>query len=140
MKIRNLAVVAALMLPVGVFGATIIDNSTQGYYNAGLGDLSTDTVLGAQTDAGTGFNLFPALNVSAGDPLIPPVATEPNLAGANPATLTAFDNFLLNPAALGGPWTGLQAIPSSWTVNPPGPLTRRARSSMRLTRERATST
>jgi hypothetical protein len=45
------------------------------------------------------------------------VATEPNLAGANPATLTAFDNFLLNPAALGGPWTGLQAIPSSWTVN-----------------------
>jgi len=65
---------------------TIIDNTTQGFYNAGLGDLATDSVLGAQFDAATSLDLFPAANGAGGDPLIPSVATQPNLAGADPAT------------------------------------------------------
>lgn len=111
-------VMASAFMPVAAGATIIIDNTTLGFYNSGLGDLSTDSVLGAQTDGGTGFNLFPAANISAGDPTIPPVATEPNLGGADAGTQTALGNFLGNTAALGGNWSGAaQAIPRHWTVN-----------------------
>lgn len=115
-----LAATAALYLFAGTTAsaAVIIDNSTQGFYNAGLGDLANDSVLGAQTDTSTGLNLFPAANSSAGDPTIPPVASEPNLASADLATQTNLGNFLTNPASLGGAWSGSkQAIPGTWAVN-----------------------
>lgn len=117
MRAVVLIALVALLTPLGGFGAIIIDNTTLGFYNSGLGDLSLDSVLGVQTDASTGFNLFPAANVSAGDPLIPPVASEPNLAGADPGTVAALGGFLSNPASLGGSWSGLQAIPTTWAVN-----------------------
>lgn len=120
-SLRAVAVALAAMIgaaPTQALAVVIIDNTTSGFYNAGLGDLSTDSVLGAQTDVATGFNLFPAANSSAGDPTIPPVATEPNLAGADAGTVTALGAFLGNTTALGGSWSGTPVgIPSSWTVN-----------------------
>jgi len=96
----------------------LIDNTTQGLYNAGLGDLATDTELGVQTDAARGFHLFPPATVAGGDPLIPPVASQPNLAGANSAMQAALDGFLSNTLSIGGSWSAaLQAIPSTWAVN-----------------------
>ena len=117
--VRALAVImVCTFMPVAASATIIIDNTTFGFYNSGLGDLSTDSVLGSQTDAATTFNLFPAANVSAGDPLIPPVATEPNLGGADAGTLTAFGSFLGNTTALGGSWSAAaQAIPTAWAVN-----------------------
>jgi hypothetical protein len=104
--------------PMQAGAVVIVDGTTSGFYNAGLGDLSTDSVLGAQTDTATSFNLFPAANVSAGDPTIPPVASAPNLVGADPATVTALGSFLGNTTALGGNWSAApQAIPSTWSVN-----------------------
>lgn len=115
-----IAATAALYLFAGTTAsaAVIIDNTTQGFYNAGLGDLATDSVLGAQTDTSTGDNLFPAANVSAGDPTIPPVATEPNLAGADASTQANLGGFLTNPTSLGGTWSATkQAIPTTWAIN-----------------------
>lgn len=115
-----IAATAALYLLSGATAsaAVIIDNSTQGFYNSGLGDLATDSTLGAQTDTSTGHNLFPAANVSAGDPTIPPVATEPDLANADASTQANLGGFLTNPTSLGGTWSASeQAIPGTWAVN-----------------------
>lgn len=109
---------AATGMPATAAPVTIIDNSTQGYYNGSLGDLSTDSVLGAQKDFATTFNLFPAANVAAGDPTIPPVASEPNLSGADTGTVNALGNFLSNTNALGPAWsTTTIPIPAVWTVD-----------------------
>jgi hypothetical protein len=109
---------ACILMPAAAGATIIIDNTTLGFYNSGLGDLSTDSVLGTQTDMATGFNLFPAANSSAGDPTVPPVATEPNLAGADPGTQAALGSFLGNTTALGGSWSAApQAIPANWAIN-----------------------
>ncbi len=115
-----LAIATAFTLMAGAANALIIiDNSTQGYYNAGLGDLALDSGLGAQTDAATGNPLFPGANSFGGaDPVIPPNASEPNLGGADAGTQAALGNFLGNTTALGGAWSaGPQAIPATWAVN-----------------------
>mgnify|MGYP006428047751 CR=1 FL=1 len=110
------AVATAAALPAGA--SVIIDNATSGYMNTALGDLAEDSTLGNQTDTATGEKLFPAANVAEGDPTIPPVATEPDLANADPGTQTAFGNFLGNTNALGGNWSSSpMAVPSSWAVN-----------------------
>jgi hypothetical protein len=117
--LRSGALLILLTFGLGEASAVvIIDGTTAGFYNAGLGDLSLDGVLGGQTDGATGLHLFPASNSSAGDPLIPPVASEPNLAGADLATQTALGNFLGNTTALGGNWSAAtQLIPGTWAVN-----------------------
>jgi hypothetical protein len=119
MQLVALAAGLALAFVPSVARATIIiDNTTLGYYNAGLGDLAADSVLGIQVDTATGFRLFPAANVSGGDPTIPPVATEPNLAGADSGTQTNLGGFLTSPGTLVAPWSAVpQAIPGTWTVN-----------------------
>jgi hypothetical protein len=104
MYARNLVASIALVAGVGFAHAapvTLINGATQGYYNAGLG-----TVLDATSAA------FPAANVSAGDPNLS-FAVAPNLAPA----AGALGNWLTTPATPGGTWSGLQAIPSSWSVN-----------------------
>lgn len=90
--------------------AVIIDNSTSGYYNAGLGDLST---VISQTDSGTGASLFPAANSAGGDPVIPPISTEPDTSG-----VAALGTWLTAAAPSGGSWSAnTVAIPSNWAVN-----------------------
>jgi len=110
------AILAATSFPASA--ALVIDNSTPGYINTGLGDLATDSTLGAQTDASTGKHLFPAANVAAGDPLIPPVASEPDLTNADAGTQSAFGDFLGNTSALGGTWSSNPtAISPTWAIN-----------------------
>jgi hypothetical protein len=109
---------ALAIMPGDAKALLFINNLTNGYYNAGLGDLSLDSVLGVQKDAATNLNLFPAANVSGGDPLIPPIATEPNLGGADPGTQTNFGTWLGNSAPSGGGWSATEmAIPNTWAVN-----------------------
>jgi hypothetical protein len=70
--------------------AVIIDGSTQGYYNAGLG------------------NIIPVV----GDPLVTPIAPEPNL-----GSVANLGTWLTNAAPSGGTWSATPvAIPSTWTV------------------------
>ncbi len=110
--------IALALVPVPSMATIIIDGSTPGFYNNGLGNLASDSVLGAQTDTSTGFNLFPANYLIAGDPTIPAVASEPNLAGADASTQTALGSFLGNTTTLGGSWSvAPQAIPATWVVD-----------------------
>ncbi len=91
----------AAVLPASA--ALIIDNTTTGNYNAGLG-TSLDT---------NGFgDPIPCANSVCGD-LALNFATAPNLSAAS----AALGNWLTNPAAPGGTWTGTQAIPQTWVVN-----------------------
>lgn len=113
-----LSLVLGLLCLPGAKAGIIIDSTTPGFYNSGLGDLANDSVLGAQTDLATGLHLFPAPNVSAGDPLIPPIASQPDLSGADLATQTALGGFLSNVVPLGGAWSlGPVAVPGTWSVN-----------------------
>jgi len=122
MRTKLLGVLGAALtlafVPAGAGATVIIDNTTLGYYNAGLGDLSLDSFLGAQLDASTTNHLFPIANSGGGDPTTPPVATEPGLGSADGGTQANLGSFLGNTTALGGMWSGAsQAIPSTWTVN-----------------------
>jgi hypothetical protein len=89
---------------LGVCGAAqaavVIDGSTLGYYNAGLGDLAPA--------AG-----FPLANVAGGDPTVPPVAPAPDLSAA-----TNLGTWLTAAAPTGGTWSAApQAIPATWAIN-----------------------
>lgn len=111
--LRSLTRIIGMAMLTGVVGmgsasaAIIIDSSTMGYYNDGLGDLS-----GLAQPA----NQFPAANCGGGcnavtDPTINPAA-EPTILGPNIGT------WLTNAAPTGGTWSaGLETIPSSWAVN-----------------------
>ncbi len=91
----------AAMLPASA--ALIIDNTTTGKYNTGLGIL-LDT---------NGFSdPIPCANMGCGDAMLN-FASAPNLSAAS----AALGNWLTNPAAPGGTWTGTQAIPQTWVVN-----------------------
>ncbi|MFN3938565.1 MAG: VPLPA-CTERM sorting domain-containing protein [Gemmobacter sp.] len=89
--------------------ATIIDNTTHGLYNAGIG-----TVLDGTNPFGGNF-MFPLANVAGGDPSLDiPAANEPDLSAA----AGALGNWLTNPASPGGSWSaGPVAIPLTWAVN-----------------------
>ena len=82
--------------------AIIIDGSTQGLYNNGLGDL-------AALDGPGGF--FLAQNSSEGDPTNPNIAEPAVVYGGN------FGADWLGGDLTGGTWSGPQAIPSGWAVN-----------------------
>lgn len=87
----------------GAHAVVIIDNSTMGLYNSGLGDL-------ASVDGPGGFLLGP--NVSEGDPNLT-FGSDPGI--AYPA---AFGNDWLAGNYAGGTWSAAPvAIPASWTVN-----------------------
>lgn len=84
--------------------AVIIDNTTQGLYNSGLGTL-LDT---------NGVNdPFPCANVACGDSTLN-FPTAPNLANAS----AQLGNWLTTPATPGGTWSAApQAIPVTWAAN-----------------------
>ena len=84
--------------------ATILDNSSLGYYNAGLG-TSLDTL------SFTGP--FPCANISCGD-LTLSFPAAPNLSAAS----GALGNWLTSSAPTGGAWSAAPiAIPGTWAVN-----------------------
>jgi len=85
----------------------LIDSTTQAYYNDAIG---TDLDL---TNPYLATHLFPGPNVSTGDPTIDPAPEPTDLTAASPE----LDDWLDEPPSLTANWTGLQTIPSTWTVN-----------------------
>jgi hypothetical protein len=75
---------------------TLVDGTTQGRYNSAIGTLLNGTSAA-----------FP----TAGDPVLD-FAVAPDLLAA----AAVLGDWLTTPAAPGGSWTGLQAIPAGWTV------------------------
>ncbi len=75
---------------------TLVDNSTTGLYNQDIGTLlnGTSSAFPTLTDPTQTFTTAPDLSAAAG-PL---------------------GNWLSNPAAPGGAWSGTQAIPTGWAV------------------------
>lgn len=103
-SIRNLLGLCAFaLLPLQASATIIIDNTTLGLYNNGLGDL-------AALDGPGGF--LPAANVSEGDPTIY-LNSDPLL----PFT-AAFGADWLAGDYTGGTWSaGPVAIPAGWAIN-----------------------
>lgn len=100
-SILTAAAVSGFALATG-HAATLIDSSSTGLYNDGIG-----TALNGTNPFGSTF-LFP----TSGDPSIPS-APEPDLSSAS----AALGGFLTTPAAPGGTWSATEvAIPLSWTV------------------------
>lgn len=100
------SLVAAVILGLGLGSAqaaVILDDTSVGRYNAGLG-TSLDT-LGVNDP-------FPCANVACGDANLS-FPTAPNLSAAS----VPLGNWLTDPANPGGTWTGEQAIPATWAVN-----------------------
>lgn len=104
----------AMAFAIGATGAaqaaTLIDGSTQGLYNSGLG-----TVLDGSNPLGGGVAMFPIANVAGGDPTLDiPAGTPPDLTPAD----SQLANWLTDPANPGGTWSaGKVAIPATWDVN-----------------------
>lgn len=103
-RINQLVAATALTVFAGSASASIIiDNSTTGWYNQGLGDLSETY--------GPGSTSFPGANSSEGDPTINPLP-EPDL-----SSTPELGNWLNGDFTL-GTWTGPNStIPGNWTVN-----------------------
>lgn len=103
MKLKLVMASALLAASVQANATLIIDNSTTGLYNSGLGDL-------AAMDGPGGFLL--GANISEGDPTIE-LAADPGF-----AFTPEFGADWLNGDYTGGTWSGPgTAIPSSWAVN-----------------------
>jgi hypothetical protein len=93
-KMNQLVAATAITLFAGAASATIIiDNSTTGWYNQGLGDLADTYDL----------PFFPAENVTEGDPIVNPLA-EPDL-----SSTPALGNWLDGDFTLGS-WTGPSTV------------------------------
>jgi hypothetical protein len=106
MKLNAVYLVAFMLSLVAPSGhaTTILDNSSQGLYNSGIGTL-LDTL--GTTDP------FPCAN-SACDDLTVFFPTEPNLSAAS----SALGAWLTNPTAPGGTWSAsVGAIPFAWAIN-----------------------
>lgn len=103
MKLKIAMATALLAASVQAHAALIIDNSTTGRYNAGLGDL-------ADMDGAGGFLL--GANISEGDPTIE-LAGDPGF-----AFTTEFGADWLGGDYTGGTWSAPgTGIPSTWAVN-----------------------
>lgn len=106
-------VLAALLATAALAGAgqaaTLIDNSTAGYYNSGIG-----TALDGTNPFGGNF-MFPIANVAGGDPSLDiPAGNAPDLSSAS----ASLGSWLTNPSAPGGTWSAAPvAIPASWPIN-----------------------
>ena len=101
---KKLALATALVVATAAASqaATIIDSSTKGLYNAGLGDVLNGT-SGAFPGPGDGD---PTQSFGPGD--------APDLTAAS----SALGNWLTTPSAPGGTWSASeQSIPRNWKVN-----------------------
>lgn len=95
---------ALLLLPIASHAVVIVDSSTLGRYNAGLGDL-------AALDGPGGF--FLAHDVTEGDPIRPPTIAQPAVTYTG-----AFGTNWLAGNYTGGAWSAApMAIPTTWAVN-----------------------
>lgn len=101
------ALLISLLYVANASAVVLINGATQGFYNQALG-----TVLNG-TNPTSGTFLFPNNNSNPNDPTFDPVPFEPDLSAAS----VALGNWLADPTNLNGNWSGLQAIPSNWTVN-----------------------
>lgn len=110
-KIAIGAAIASMCVVGAAEAATLIDNSTQGNYNDGIGEVlnGTNPIV---DDNGINTFLFPNINSDPNDPLIAS-APEPVLGAAS----AELGNWLSTPGAPGGTWGGVQNIPSNWTVD-----------------------
>jgi hypothetical protein len=105
MKNKITAFFALLCVASTSYAAIIIDNSTSGLYNSGLGDIHA-------IDGPVGF--LPGPNVSEGDPTTV-LGSDP---GLDFSLVAAFGTDWLGGDYSGGTWSGGPvAIPSTWTVN-----------------------
>lgn len=109
---KSLSVVAGALIAAQVAVAdpiTLVNGSTLGRYNSGLGQLLDGT------NPFGGSNMFPLQNSSSGDPVLNiPSTSDPDLSAAS----AQLGSWLTNPAAPGGTWSaGNVAIPSGWAVN-----------------------
>ena len=102
-------VLAGLLMAGAADAATLVGNSTTGYYNAGIG-----TALDGTNPFG-GNNMFPLADVSGGDPSLDiPASSEPDLSTA----AGALGTWLGTAAPSGGAWSAAPvAIPAAWAVN-----------------------
>lgn len=103
MKNKIIVLFALLCLASSSYAAIIIDNTTSGLYNSGLGDIHA-------IDGAGGF--LPGPNVSEGDPT--------TVLGADPllAFTAQFGADWLGGDYTGGTWSvSPVAIPATWTVN-----------------------
>lgn len=109
MKQYVLAALACAAFTTAGQAATLIDGSTAGYYNDGIG-----TVLDGSNPFG-GSYMFPGADIAQGDPSLDiPAGNAPDLSAA----ASALGSWLTTPAALGGSWSASPvAIPASWSVN-----------------------
>ena len=110
MKKHLLTAIVTLLLAVGIAGSasaiTLINNSTQGYYNSSIGEILNFT------NPYNGTYFFPGDYHTYGDPTFNPVPNAPDLSGAS----SALGNWLTTPANLNTNWE-LKNIPSTWAVN-----------------------
>lgn len=104
---RHVAVLSALFAFVWATPAfpqapaVLVDDTTPGHYNAGLGTALDDTQP-----------QFPCANLQCGDPTINP-ASEPDLSSVS----SMLGGWLSNPPSFDPNWSGPQAIPLSWDLN-----------------------
>lgn len=105
----TLALVAGALTAGAASAATLVDNTTLGFYNDGIGtDLDGTNPFG-------GTFMFPAADSAGGDPVLDfGPGDEPDLSTA----AAALGSWLTNPAAPGGSWSATTiGIPTSWAVN-----------------------
>jgi hypothetical protein len=108
-SVQSVAVRAATLVALALGASTasaavIINNSSQGYYNAGLGQL---------LDTNGNLDPFPCANVGCGDATVNYPAA-PDLSAASGQLGT----WLTNGAPTGGTWSATtMAIPATWAIN-----------------------
>jgi hypothetical protein len=101
-----LAGIAALSMAGEASAFTLIDGTTQGFYNQAIG-----TSLNLTNPIGTSW-LFPGDYQTYGDPTFNPVPFAPDLSAAS----SALGNWLTAPTSLNTSWN-FQSIPAAWKVN-----------------------
>jgi hypothetical protein len=115
--LRLSTALAVMLVATPTLAATVIDNSTPGNYNIGIGTVLNGTNL---VPPGLTY-MFPYDYQSAPGVNPTPFGQDPLLVITTPPDLTAaaaaLGNWLTTPLTPGGTWGGIQPIPSSWAVN-----------------------